>query len=274
MIDKRRKIWFIIISLIVIISIFMALYSNQQERKTSRNVNNNANITSNTVNPTNNAVTNQNTEVINEITVGNSSYKNEQVAPDVTGLSDEVKQKIETYLNNYYKEVWKELGAEFSEDELTKMLEQQNSNEYGNVGFKQSFEQVFINNKVVSYSYNFVGSLGGAPWEKTDGLTFDVNTGELIKIEDIVTSKEKYIQVCKKYVYEQLRLDSRYSMLVQGYDKVVDSHIEKLEGYITKDGIVCVIIQKYEIADGAAGEFIYTIPFDTIKTYINSDYVF
>lgn len=270
MLDKRRKIWFIVIGAIVVISVIATLISNRKDRNNKQG-NNSTSQVNTTVN---NNTTNQAVNVVNNITVGNSSYKNEQVKPNVANLNDEVKQKVETYLNNYYKEVWKDLGEEYSEDDLTQMLNQGDNTIQGDSGFKQSFEQVYINNKVVSYSYYMAGNFRGTSREKVYGITFDVNTGEPVKIADIVTSKQNYIEACKKYVYEKIKNDKRYSSINGGYENVVNTHIENLEGYLTEDGIVCVIIQKYEIAPGAAGTFEYTIPYDKVKDYIKSEYVF
>lgn len=264
MMDKRKKIWFFVMGLIVVVSVLAVLISNGKENRK-----NNSNQKNNTSTVANNSNLNQNVQVVNNVTVGNSTYKNQQSEVNTTGLSEAVKQKIETYLNNYYKEIWKSVNGEVSDEELNYLLEQQN----GNMGFNQSFSQVFINNKVVSYSYSFQGSLGGVSREIVDGITFDVNTGEVIKMSDIVTSKDSYKAACKKYVYEELKNDKRYSMLNEGYEKVVDSHIDNLEGYITREGIVCVIIQKYEISTGAAGSFTYTVPFEKVKDYIDSQYV-
>ena len=180
MIDKKRKIWFIIMGLIVLVSILAALLSIRGEKSQNSAVNK-VNINTN----------NQTVNVVNSVTVGNSVYKNEQTKPDVSNLKDDVKQKIENYLNNYYKQLWEELADQYSEEDITEMLKQQENAELGDVGFKQSFEQVFINDKVVSYTYYMVGNLRGTPWEKVYGITFDVNTGNPIKIEDIVTSKQK-----------------------------------------------------------------------------------
>ena len=74
-----------------------------------------------------------------------------------------------------------------------------------------------------------------------------------------------------------MKKDSRYNEVLEmhgnEYEGIINSAIEKLDGYFTEDGIVCVEIPKYSIASGASGEFKFTVPYSLVKDYINNKYI-
>ena len=124
---------------------------------------------------------------------------------------------------------------------------------------------------------------GNFPKDQTEVLvgeaiinSFNYKIGDVIEIKNLVTSKDKYIEVCKKYVYDELKKDSRYEEVLEmhgnEYQEIINSAIESLGGYLTKDGIVCAEIPKYLIASGASGEFRFTVPYSLIKDCINTKY--
>lgn len=222
---------------------------------------------------------------VRNITVKGASFVCNQNEPHITGINSSAGKKIEDYIKNWYKTVWKDIADQTDDEYITDILEQidKNNKDYpesqsGEIGFKQSVEVIFLNNDIVTFQYVFDGGLGGSSWKKTSGASFDLKTGEKINIKDIVISKDNYISECKKYVFEQLKNDSRYSEVIEmhknDYEEIINKNIEQLDGYLVKDGIVCVQIPKYEIASGASGEFKYTIPYSKLKNLIDSKYIF
>ena len=221
------------------------------------------------------------TRGVRNISVGGANFVCNEDVPKISGISSTAASKIEKYLNNWYSEVWKDINAQTEDDYIKEILTQMNENsgEYGpaDIGFHQTYKVSYLTNKLVTFQYIFEGGLGGVSWGNTSGVSFDLKTGDVIEIEKIVTSKDKYIDACKKYVFAELKKDSRYEEVLEmhgnEYEEIINSAIEKLGGYFTEDGIVCAEIPKYSIASGASGEFVFTVPYSEIKDYINSYYL-
>ena len=221
------------------------------------------------------------TRGVRNITVGGASFVCNEDVPKISGISASAAEKMEKYLNNWYSEVWKDINEQTKDDYIKELLTQMNENsgEYGpeDIGFHQSYKVVYLTNKLVTFQYIFDGGLGGVGWGNTSGVSFDLETGDVIEIEKLVTSKEKYIEACKKYAFETLKNDQRYKEVLEmhgkDYEETINSAIEKLGGYFTEDGIVCAEIPKYAMASGASGEFKFTVPYGVVKEFLNSKYI-
>ncbi len=221
------------------------------------------------------------TRGVRNITVGGASFVCNEDVPKISGISASAAEKMEKYLNNWYSEVWKDINEQTKDDYIKELLTQMNENsgEYGpdDIGFHQSYKVIYLTNKLVTFQYIFEGGLGGVGWGNTSGVSFDLETGDVIEIEKLVTSKEKYIEACKQYAFESLKKDSRYDEVLEmhgkEYEGIINSTIEKLGGYFTEYGIACAEIPKYSIASGASGEFKFTVPYGLVIDYLNDKYI-
>lgn len=212
--------------------------------------------------------------VVRKLNVGNANFVCKENIPHITGIDKQIAEKIEKHLTDMYGNEWTSIQQQTEDKDILEILEVQNMNNSGDIGFTQSCELIYENNQIATFKCSFEGGLGGVSWDKTSGISFDINTGEKINIKDIITNKDEYEKACFDYVIEQLKEDNRYKYLQDGYQSVVRENVQKFEGYFTKDGIVCVHIPRYEMANGGAGEFVYAIPYKTVKDYIDSKYVF
>lgn len=223
------------------------------------------------------------TRGVRNITIEGSSFVCNENVPHITGISENAAKNMEKYLNDWYSRVWKDIDEQTKDDYIKELLNQMNENskkyDYApeDIGFNQSYNVIYLTNKLVTFEYVFQGGLGGVSWGNTSGVSFDLETGNVIEINNLVTSKEKYIETCKKSAFEQLKKDSRYNEVIEmhkdDYESIINSAIEKLDGYFTKDGIVFAEIPKYSIASGASGEFKFVISYDLIKEYIDNKYI-
>lgn len=255
-----------------------------EQNNTKENiVNNETNTTDNTT--ANNTVNNtasknvqQNTKItlkntekeVKRLTVGGANYVCKVQEPKLSGLEPSIATKIENQLTKYFDDVWKNISKDQSDDDITDILKGYDENgDKREIGFEQSYKIEYYNDKIITFKYEFAGSLGGVSWGSSSGMSFYVSNGELVVIKDIVTDKEEYKKACSKSVYEQLKKDERFDGLVQNYQEIVDDTINKIDGYVLKDGIMCVEIPKYEIASGAAGEFKFVVKYDDISKYID-----
>ncbi len=224
------------------------------------------------------------TRGVRNITIGGASFVCNEDVPTISGISSAAATKMEKYLTDWYSRVWVDINSQTSDDYIKELLENmnENMNKYPNysgydIGFHQSYKVVYLTNKLVTFKYIFEGGLGGVGWGNTSGVSFDLQTGDVIEIKNLVTSKDKYIEACKKYVYDELKKDSRYDEVLEmhgnDYQSIINSAIEKLGGYLVEDGIVCAEIPKYDIASGGSGEFKFTVPYSLVKDYIDNKYI-
>ena len=225
-----------------------------------------------------------NTRGVRNITVGGASFVCNEDVPGISGISSSAAKRMEKYLTDWYARVWVDINDQAEDDYVKEILNNMNEAAQENpnytpydIGFHQSYKVIYLTNKLVTFQYIFDGSLGGVGWGNTSGVTFDLETGDVIEIKNLVTSKQKYIEACKKYVYDELKKDSRYPEVLEmhgdEYEGIINSAIEKLDGYLVEDGIVCVELPKYEIASGASGEFKFTVPYSLVKDYIDNKYL-
>lgn len=237
------------------------------------------NTTNNVENKTENIEITYTTKLVREFQVDNAVYMCKEQVPEIKGLDENVAKKIADYIKKWNSDIWKDINSQNTDEYLRTILQGAGeTHEKYEIGFIQSYEVDYLNDKVITFKSKFDGSLGGVSWYSSSGVSFDLTTGNVIDMSNIVTSKEEYINACKKYVLEELKKDSRFeevkSMHGNDYEEAVNTTIEKLGGYFVKEGIVCVEIPRYLIASGAAGEFRYAIPYSLVKDYIKSAYDF
>lgn len=286
--DKIIFLIILIIILVLVLGIVLAmvvLVNKKNDEKISRaSATNNTNaVTENTVN---NQTTKQKdieitytTKIVKELTVGNAKYICREQSPKIEGINETAANKIEEEIQKINSDIWKDIDKQNTDQSIKDILSGIGDYyESYEIGFTQSYKVKYLNNYVITFACDFYGGIGGVSWATQSGISFNLKTGDLIKIEDIVTSKNNYITVCKEYVYDELKADSRYAEVValhgKDYEEKINTAIEKLNGYLTNEGIVCVEIPKYEIASGASGEFRFTIPYEKVSKYIKEEYDF
>ncbi|MBP3707048.1 MAG: DUF3298 domain-containing protein [Clostridia bacterium] len=214
-------------------------------------------------------------KILKKLEVGNAKYICREHIPTISGIDSKVAEKIQNKLREDNKKIWDGIEEDEPEYEINELLTSMaESNNDIEIGFYQKYEIWYKNDNVVTFRHIFDGGLGGVSWWASYGISFDLSSGEEIKIENIVTNKEKYIEACKKSVYQQLKNDEKNAYLQDGYQEILDYNIEQTSGWFTEEGIACVCIPKYAMAAGAAGEFQYVVPYEDIKDYIKAEYVF
>lgn len=221
------------------------------------------------------------TRGVRNITVEGASFVCSEDDPDISGISNSAAEKIEKKIVEIYAEVWKDINSQTEDDYIKELLTQmnQNSGEYGpqDIGFVQTCEVIYLTDNFVTLQTSLQGGLGGVSWGKSTATSFDLETGDVIEIKNILSDKTKYIAACKNAAYKQLKEDERYKLVLEmhgkDYQAIINSSIEKLGGYLAADGIVCAEIDRYAIADGASGEFKFTVPYSAIKDYVNTQYL-
>ena len=248
-----------------------------QNNYTSENVNNYNQYIGNQTNE----ITDSTTKVeyqektVRRVSNEKGTFTCKEKVPVISGMNENAASKIQNYIKTIYKKTWEDIDSQTDDDYVKRILNMKKSTEGETIeiGFTITAKMVYKTNKVISFEIYFTGGLGGVSWDKTDGVSFDVSTGDVIQISSIITSTDDYIEACKRYIFPLLRSDKRAKYFNNGYENAVNTVINRKTGYLTKNGICCVRISGDKISDVLSDEFEFTVPYENIKDYIKSEYV-
>lgn len=212
-----------------------------------------------------------NIQIVRKLKKGNAKYFYKNFIPEISGINKTVATSIENQIKRIYDKTYKEILSNTEDDYIMEILDENSKLENYNIGFNVIAEPEYINDKIVTFEYKFRGNLEGVSWDANSGYSFNIKTGEVLKLKDIITDGTKYTKIAKNSIMNALKTDSRYATLNNGYEEVVDSTVkfdENKEVYLREDGVV-LIIPKYAIGSGADGEFEFVITYDELKDCID-----
>lgn len=130
---------------------------------------------------------------------------------------------------------------------------------------KISILKTYETDKMVSFTIDFAGNNGGVGLGTKYGMSFNKEDGTTIQvIKDPNDSNFKNYLIAK--ILKYLKANDSYDSYVES--ELREHPFPEKAPYLTKDG-VCFIYQKYEIGSGPLGEVELTIPYNSIKPYIN-----
>lgn len=212
-----------------------------------------------------------NIQIVKKLKKGNAKYFYKNFIPKISGINKTVATSIENQVKRIYDKTYKEILSNTEDDYIMEILDENSKLENYNIGFNVIAEPEYINDKIVTFEYKFRGNLGGVSCDANSGYSFNIKTGEVLKLKDIITDGTKYTKIAKNSIMNALKTDSRYDTLNNGYEEVVDSTVkfdENKEVYLREDGVV-LIIPKDVIGSGADGEFEFVITYDELKDCID-----
>lgn len=212
-----------------------------------------------------------NIQIVKKLKKENAKYFYKNFIPEISGINKTVATSIENQVKRIYDKTYKEILSNTEDDYIMEILDENSKLENYNIGFNVIAEPEYINDKIVTFEYKFRGNLGGVSWDANSGYSFNIKTGEVLKLKDIITDGTKYTKIAKNSIMNALKTDSRYDTLNNGYEEVVDSTVkfdENKEVYLREDGVV-LIIPKDVIGSGADGEFEFVITYDELKDCID-----
>lgn len=212
-----------------------------------------------------------NIQIVKKLKKENAKYFYKNFIPEISGINKTVATSIENQVKRIYDKTYKEILSNTEDDYIMEILDENSKLENYNIGFNVIAEPEYINDKILTFEYKFRGNLGGVSWDANSGYSFNIKTGEVLKLKDIITDGTKYTKIAKNSIMNALKTDSRYDTLNNGYEEVVDSTVkfdENKEVYLREDGVV-LIIPKDVIGSGADGEFEFVITYDELKDCID-----
>lgn len=138
-------------------------------------------------------------------------------------------------------------------------------------GVNYLFTTGIYNDNRLTFKLEMNGSFGGVTWPGESGYNYDVKSGDMLKLYDISSDYDNFMNVLKVNVENYLK---------SGNDMcLVDDYSSKLENLINTDGNwyftdrgIRVVFPKYSIACGSAGIIGIDIDKSLINYYIKDEY--
>ena len=130
----------------------------------------------------------------------------------------------------------------------------------------------YLTSKTLTFNIVSEGDMGGVGWHESYYYNFDIESGELLELNDICIDVKNCKTFMREYFLKVLQRDERFNSLDLDYEEGIEESIYKVSNYgFTKNGFI-MIVPEYEISDGAAGAFAYTIPYDEFNKYLKDEY--
>ena len=129
----------------------------------------------------------------------------------------------------------------------------------------------YANKNVIQFTFTSSGSMGGVGWNEYYIYNFNLESGKLLELKDICVDVTECKTFMKDYFLKVLQRDERFNNLDENYEEDMEVIYDVSNFGFTKNGFE-LIVPEYEISDGAAGAFIYTIPYDEFNKYLKEEY--
>ena len=288
---------FIFILIILAAGIYIGINYNEYRRAREDNTAVASNINDNTANETaeNNSNTNTENTVIDSKNDFIITYKDEEKiaktkkgyiaitnkrnVPTIESKSNpEVAKKIEKELIKISDKMWNDVN-ENADEYAVDMDEYLDSN--SEIGVSYIISTGFKNDKIITFNFETIGSMGGVPWDGYSGYNFDIKTGERLTLKSISNNYSKFTKYIADEMEESIEsqglLDDvkEYISLEEGTtleDKLIE--YEESGNWYFKDDKLMIDMPKYSIGYGAMGTISTNINVKDINEYLKDEYKF
>lgn len=133
-------------------------------------------------------------------------------------------------------------------------------NDADNMGYDGEYSNIYTSkvtynaNGVISIMISYEWYQGGVADYGSDCYTFDLTTGEQLKLTDVCSGNNRTLT--KKIKNRLVKKYSKDAFSADGLDSI---SADKCDFYLKKGGKAVVVFDKYEISHGAAGAFSITL---------------
>ena len=194
-------------------------------------------------------------------------FKHTRSYPSKISIDANAEKKIIDYMKSVSDKEWESIRKESKE-----IIDDYDSTIEGILGIEFPITSVLVSNSVISFNFGMSGSMGGVMWSEVRLYNFDVATGNLLTLEKICLDVNACKNTLFNYYLEELKKDERFVDLNSDYEANIKKNIFKDGGWgFTGSGLE-LIVGKSEIADGASGLFIYTIPYSKVNSLLVEKY--
>lgn len=127
---------------------------------------------------------------------------------------------------------------------------------------------------VVSFRMYDKANLGSGSASAITGHNYDAYSGAELKLADITSNTEEFVNTCSEEIFSVLTDESKYAdmLFVEGYTDKVKDLVSDGHWYMNNDGVV-IAINPGEIADSSEGAFEFTVKYDVLAGKIKDEFV-
>ena len=130
--------------------------------------------------------------------------------------------------------------------------------------------QEFQTNPYISYVFTVFQDTGGAhPISFYDAISYNIETNQMVTIENLVKENPNFLEIVSKSTREQLSKNSK----IVNYDMMMEGTLPKIENFktfaITEEGYL-FFFSPYQVAPYSSGKFQVLVPYSVFKEAVSS----
>ena len=222
-------------------------------------------------------ITYEDEEYIAKTKKGYIAVSNKRNLPNIKNknnqeVADNIKNELVKISDKYWDSV-KEQSDEYVLDHEDYI------NDDTDLGVSYIYNSGFKNDKIISFTLTTEGSMGGVGWSGYEIYNFDITTGELLSLKDIVEDYDKTIDFITFEMEKHVKAEGLYDG-VKEYVGVMEKTTlrKRIEEYIDsgiwqfEDDSFIVTMPKYSIGNGAMGLITCSIDIKDMNEYLKTDY--
>lgn len=154
-----------------------------------------------------------------------------------------------------------------------KELSEQEAASWSGYGYGVSYKVVYASTRILSIemeSYDWEGSTQPNTW--TSSYCFDVRTGGLLSLVDVLEDEESVRMVVSDHILNTITKEPYKDALLDDYESYVNDVLTENTFYLNETGLV-VICNPYMVTSPTAGKIEIEIPYEELKDMLNPEYI-
>lgn len=154
-----------------------------------------------------------------------------------------------------------------------KGLSEEETAAWGGYGYGMNYKLMYASTRILSLeaeSYDWQGSAHPNTW--TSSYCFDVTTGDLLYLADILTNEEEARKIVSQHILDTITKDPYKDALLDDYESYVSDVLTENTFYLNDKGLV-VICNPYMVTAYVAGTIEVVVPYEELKDVMNEKYI-
>ncbi|MFG6384389.1 MAG: DUF3298 and DUF4163 domain-containing protein [Lachnospiraceae bacterium] len=152
-------------------------------------------------------------------------------------------------------------------------LSEEDKKSWTGYGYGSTYKVVYNSTEILSIveeNYEWQGTPHPNTW--TSAYCFDVTTGKLLSLADILTNKTKAGKIVEQHILDKITKEPYKDYLLEDYESFVSDILTEEVFYLNEKGLV-VICNPYMVTTHAGGIIEIEVPYEELKEVMNKDYI-
>lgn len=154
-----------------------------------------------------------------------------------------------------------------------KELSEQEAASWSGYGYGVSYKVMYASTRILSIemeSYDWEGDTQPNTW--TSSYCFDVRTGDLLSLVDVLEDEESVRMVVSDHILNTITKEPYKDALLDDYESYVNDVLTENTFYLNENGLV-VICNPYMVTSPTAGKIEIEILYEELKDMLNPEYI-